>query len=139
MADSEALKALSGHAYISLETFRKNGSGVKTPVWFARVDDFIVVYTMAQSYKVKRLRRNPGCRVAACNMNGREILGDWFSGTATLLGESDSEREEVAYKALRRKYGVQKAIADIGARLRSIFRPSQKRLVMEIRFDEPEN
>ncbi len=135
MSETQALQSLEGQAYISLETFRKNGSGVKTPVWFARVDDHIVVYTMADSYKVKRLRRNPACRIAACNVSGSKILGDWHAGTATLLGDGDESRTRDAYRALGKKYGMQKAMLDAGAKLRSILRPQKKRLVMEIRFD----
>ncbi len=43
-------------SYLNLETFRKNGSGVKTPVWF--VEDCGVLYlrTDAASGKVKRIR-----------------------------------------------------------------------------------
>ena len=34
MADAR-FASLQGHKYINVETFRKNGQGVRTPVWFA--------------------------------------------------------------------------------------------------------
>jgi len=34
---------LNNHQYINVETFRKNGVCVKTPLWFAQDDDRLVV------------------------------------------------------------------------------------------------
>jgi uncharacterized protein len=56
--------------YISLETLRKNGEGVKTPVWFVLHDGALYVYTEATSWKVKRIRHNLRIRVAPCTMRG---------------------------------------------------------------------
>jgi len=44
--------------YLNLETFRKNGAAVKTPVWFVQDGDAIFVRTLANSGKVKRIRNN---------------------------------------------------------------------------------
>ena len=55
---------LDGETYISLETFRKDGSGVKTPVWAAALDGKLVVMTDGTSHKVKRLRSNPAATAA---------------------------------------------------------------------------
>ena len=49
---------LDKERFISLETFKKNGDGVKTPVWSAPLDGKLVVFTAGGSYKVKRLRNN---------------------------------------------------------------------------------
>lgn len=53
------------HKYLSLETFKKNGEGVKTPVWFAEEsaadlagsEAKLYVYTIGNTGKVKRIRR----------------------------------------------------------------------------------
>ncbi len=42
-------------SYLNLETFRKNGSGVKTPVWFVEDGGLLFVRTDASSGKVDRL------------------------------------------------------------------------------------
>jgi hypothetical protein len=55
------LAQFDGQKYISLETFRKNGPGVKTPIWFVMHKNAFYVYTEADSWKVKRIRNNPGC------------------------------------------------------------------------------
>src|SRR5690606_13387398 len=70
MTPSEALRP---ERYINLETFRKDGSGVKTPVWFVNVGDKLGVFSNGKAYKVKRLARDPRVRVAACDVRGKLI------------------------------------------------------------------
>lgn len=98
MADTNPAHA----TYISLETFKRDGTGVKTPVWCAPLDDEIAVFTEGTAYKVKRLRRDPRVRVARCDVRGK-ILGPWHEGTGRIV-ESEPE-EKRAYAALREKYG----------------------------------
>jgi len=90
--------------YISLETFKKNGQGVKTPVWFVLHKNAFYVYTEADSWKVKRIRNNPRVRVAVCNVRG-DIKGPWLDATASLA--ADDERL-AADKLLDRKYFLKK-------------------------------
>jgi len=42
--------------YINLETFRRDGRGVRTPVWFVQDGASLYVRTVADSGKVKRIR-----------------------------------------------------------------------------------
>jgi uncharacterized protein len=86
--------------YISIESFKKNGDGVKTPVWFVLHDGTFYVYTEADSWKVKRIRNNPRVRVAACNVRGT-VKGPWLEATASII-EGDERR--TADKLLDRKY-----------------------------------
>jgi uncharacterized protein len=88
------------HKYISLESFKKDGQGVKTPVWFVLHNDALYVYTEADSWKVKRIRNNPRVRVALCTVRG-QVTGPWVDGTASIV-EGDERR--VADKLLDRKY-----------------------------------
>ena len=112
---TDPIQALSSERYINLETFRKDGSGVKTPVWFAELDESLVVFTNGHSYKVKRLRRSPKARVAACNVRG-SLRGPWHDAEAVLV--DDRALFDRALGALRKKYGWQMLLADIGGRLR---------------------
>jgi hypothetical protein len=47
---------VAGERFVSLTTFRRDGTPVATPVWIARDGDALVVTTPADSGKVKRLR-----------------------------------------------------------------------------------
>jgi PPOX class probable F420-dependent enzyme len=62
---------LSVHGkYLSLTTYRRDGTPVSTPVWFVEEDGRLFVITAAHSYKAKRLRRNPAAMVAPCTARG---------------------------------------------------------------------
>ena len=56
--------------YLSLTTYRRDGSPVSTPVWFVEEGGRLFVTTGADSYKAKRLRRNPVALVAPCSARG---------------------------------------------------------------------
>jgi PPOX class probable F420-dependent enzyme len=86
--------------YISLETLKKNGQAVKTPVWFVLHNDALYVYTEADSGKVKRIRNDPRVRVAICNVRG-DLKGPWLDATASVV-EGDERRG--ADRLLDRKY-----------------------------------
>lgn len=91
---------LGTNKYISLETFRKNGQGVRTPVWFVLHDHALYLYTKADSWKVKRIRNNSRVRVAPCTVRG-DVTGPWLEGTASIV-EGDEQR--IANQLLDRKY-----------------------------------
>ncbi len=96
----QILAALGREKYISLETFKKNGQGVKTPVWFVLHDDALYAYTEADSWKVKRIRNNPRVRVAACTIRG-EVTGPWLDATASLV---EGAERVAADRLLNQKY-----------------------------------
>ena len=98
------LAHFDGQQYISLETFKKNGQGVKTPVWFVLHKNAFYLYTKADSWKVKRIRHNPRVRVAVCNIRGA-IKGPWLDATASLV---DGDERLAADKLLDRKYFLKK-------------------------------
>ncbi len=108
-----ALDRFAGHKYLSLETFRKTGVGVRTPVWFAQNDGELLLYTLADSGKVKRIRNNPRVRVAPSDMRGK-LLGDWADATARFL-EGNEARQ--ANHLLNQKYWL-KRLFDWTSRLR---------------------
>jgi PPOX class probable F420-dependent enzyme len=95
-----SLAQFEGQKYISLETFKKSGQGVKTPVWFVLHDGAFYAYTEADSWKVKRIRNNPRVRVAVCDIRGN-VKGPWLDATASLV---DGEERRVADRLLDRKY-----------------------------------
>jgi PPOX class probable F420-dependent enzyme len=86
--------------YISLETFKRNGQSVKTPLWFVVHNDSLYTYTKAGTGKIKRIRNNPRVRVAPCTVSGR-VTGPWIDGIASIV---DGEEQRVANQLLDRKY-----------------------------------
>lgn len=99
MPDSR-LAQFGGHKYIALETFRKNGQGVKTPIWFVLHNDALYAYTEADSWKIKRIRNNPRVRVAACNIRG-DVKGPWCDATGSIV---EGDEQLAANALLDRKY-----------------------------------
>ena len=86
--------------YMSLATFRKNGSPVYTPVWFGERDDKLYVMTRSDSGKYKRIGNNPKVRIAPCTLRGK-ITGPEFEATARILPAQDWPG---ARKTIERKY-----------------------------------
>lgn len=111
--------------YIALETFKKSGDGVVTPVWVAGMDGKLYVITQADSWKVKRIRNNSRVRIAPSDSRGRPT-GDWFEGTARSL---PLEQDEGARRRVEAKYGVQYKLFALMYKIR---RADNNRVVLEI-------
>jgi uncharacterized protein len=103
---------LDRHRYVSLATFRRDGTDVATPVWFAEAEGKLYVFTAGESGKVKRLRRSSRARVAPCDARGG-LRGPWQDASAQLI--TDGGLVERARAALRAKYGWQLRIFDFFA------------------------
>jgi hypothetical protein len=58
------LTPFAGQKYLNLESFKRDGTPVQTPVWFAEDQGVLYVYTLANAGTVKRIRRNPHIRLA---------------------------------------------------------------------------
>jgi hypothetical protein len=110
----ERLRQFVDERYISLETYRKNGQGVRTPLWFVEHEGVLYMRTPATSGKVKRIRHTPLVRVAPCDMRGN-LRGEWIGGEARLI---EAERAEWVNDLVKRKYGLLKRLIDLRSRLR---------------------
>ncbi|MFE3289279.1 PPOX class F420-dependent oxidoreductase [Rhodococcus sp. NPDC059234] len=97
-----SLRDIGAAKYVLLTTFRKDGTGVPTPLWAALDGDRLLMWTVTDSWKVKRIRRSPRVTVAACDVRGNQ-KGDAVDATAVLLdaGATDHARDAIA-----RKYGL---------------------------------
>ncbi len=109
------IKLLKKHQYINVETFRKNGIGVKTPVWFAQDDDSLVVRTESTSGKMKRIRNNQRVRIAACDARGG-LLGEWMDAQAEII-TVDAEKKRID-RLVTKKYGLIKRFMDVFGKMR---------------------
>lgn len=112
--------------YISLASYRKNGSLVETPVWVAPLDGKLVVFTLRETHKVKRIQANPAVRIAQCDVRGK-LLGEWHDGTCRLV--TDAEHEKRAYAALRKKYGLMMRLGDL---MSTLVGRMKRRVILEI-------
>lgn len=106
---NDGLQQFNKQSYLNLETFRKNGEGVRTPVWFWEDGGVLYVRTIDGSGKVKRARRNPQVRVAPCKVDGTP-LGTWVSAEARFVDEAEAERVN---RGLKKKYGLMKTLFDL--------------------------
>jgi len=88
--------------YLSITSYRHDGTGVATPVWFVTEDDQLLVITAVGSGKVKRIRRNPFVTVVACSGRGR-VRGRPIEARAELLPSTEVERVK---RLMGRKYRV---------------------------------
>jgi PPOX class probable F420-dependent enzyme len=57
--DDDPQHQFTDQKYLNLETYRKNGTPVATPMWFAEHDGLLYVYSRANAGKVKRVHQNP--------------------------------------------------------------------------------
>jgi len=104
------LEAFQNQLYLNLETFRKNGESMKTPVWFVQDGDTLLVSTIAMSGKAKRVRNNAKVNIAPCTVNG-SLLGEWCPALAHELDEAGIH--EKINHLLEQKYGEMKKKFDL--------------------------
>ena len=124
--------ALGGQKYLNLETFKKNGDGVKTPIWFAAdpsasLDSSaakLYAYTIGLSGKVKRVRNSPRVKIAPCDARGK-VLGKWVEARAEIISREEAAR---GIQLLNKKYFPWKQLLAVFA-----FFSRRERIVFAIR------
>jgi PPOX class probable F420-dependent enzyme len=95
--------------YINLETYKKTGEAVRTPMWFVNYNGTIYVSTSRDSWKVKRLNNNSHVRIVPCNFTGYPD-GEWTEAEAHVVNSNESEK---ANKLLKQKYDLQATFPSI--------------------------
>lgn len=121
-SDVMGFAAFAEKKYLNLETFKRSGAGVKTPIWFAAdpandlADDTarLYAYTIGNSGKVKRIRNNARVRIAPCDMEGK-VLGDWVDARAEIVTGAEAEYGD---GLLNKKYVPWKQLLNFFASLR---------------------
>lgn len=103
----DEITRLAAGSYLLVTTFRRDGRAVHTPVWAVRDEDSLLVWTAADSGKVKRIRRDGDVRLAPCTARGRPT-GPEVPGHAELL---DVDGSRHARRMIAGRYGL-------GSRLR---------------------
>jgi PPOX class probable F420-dependent enzyme len=122
----EKLAQFRGQKYLSIESYRKTGLAVATPVWFAEGDGVFYVYSLANAGKVKRIRNNPRVRVMPCDFRGQP-KGVWVNAEARIADAATGAR---GHQLLNKKYGLMKRVGDFFSKLRK-----RERAVITIRVN----
>ncbi len=97
---------LDAAKYISLTTFKRDGTPVATPVWVTGSGGRYAFTTGATAWKARRLAKNPAVEVQPCDMRGRVTLGARrYTGTGEVISDPGALIE--VRRALAAKYGLQ--------------------------------
>lgn len=123
---NKKLTQFANQSYLNLESYRKSGKPVQTPMWFAEDNGVLYVYSLAKAGKVKRIRNNPRVRVVPCDMRGKP-KGSWMAGEARIVEDQEAEH---GHKLLNQKYGWWKKVGDFFSKLWK-----RERVVMAIYVD----
>jgi PPOX class probable F420-dependent enzyme len=115
------LAAFDGKKYLNLETYRRSGKGVRTPVWFAVAPTDapvasarrLYVYTTADSGKAKRIRHSGVVKIAPCDARGN-VSGQWIDAHAEIVGGKEFAR---GMRLINHKYRPWKQVLDLFALL----------------------
>jgi PPOX class probable F420-dependent enzyme len=92
--------------YLSVTSFKRDGTPVATPVWFVVDNDRLLIYTDPESFKAKRMRRNPSVQVAPCNATGR-LRGEPAPATAEFLPDDQTDH---VMRLIHHKYRVDRVV-----------------------------
>jgi PPOX class probable F420-dependent enzyme len=112
--------------YLSVTSFKRDGTGVATPVWFVSDGRRLFALTDLHSAKVRRMRRNPRVLVASCHPGGK-LRGEPVPARAEVLTDTPdldrvqkllTERYKLSYRLVMLFYRVgrrlrgQRSVAD---------------------------
>ena len=114
--------------YLNLETCRKSGRNVQTPVWFVQDGENLYVLTAANSGKVTRIRNNGCVNVTPCKMDGTPT-GIWVPANAKEI--VDAEISKKVIRLLDKKYGLMRKMFSLGSA-----RQGRQDTILEIKLTE---
>ena len=113
------LEALFPGRFLSVRSFKRDGTGVTTPVWSVSDGSRLFAFTDLHSPKIWRIRRNPHVQIAACRAGGR-LRGEPVAARAEVLTDpADLERvHRLLVERYRISYRVVMVFYRLGRRLR---------------------
>jgi hypothetical protein len=111
---SNALAQFQNEKYVSLQTYKKNGQGVPTPVWFCIDGNVMYISAPDHTGKIKRVRNNPQVQIAACDARGK-LTGPWVAGRARFANATETQTAE---RLLNRRYHVQRMLIHLVGKIR---------------------
>jgi PPOX class probable F420-dependent enzyme len=106
VTSQDTLLSLGDERFVSLSTYRKDGSAVPTTVWIARDGAGLIVLTPPDSGKVKRIRNDPRVALVPCSRRGTVADGATpVQGWAEVV--ADEAETDRLWDVIRRKYGLE--------------------------------
>jgi PPOX class probable F420-dependent enzyme len=126
---ADAVTALGDEKFVSLTTFKKDGSAVASPMWIGRDGDDLFFWTPVDSWKAKRAKNNPRVTLVPCSRGGRVREGATaVNGVAEVVTEPATVRRLAG--VIRRKYGIEFVIVTFIERI--LARGKKARLILRI-------
>jgi PPOX class probable F420-dependent enzyme len=93
LTDPRIEKFLATKDVVLLATVQAAGAPLATPMWFLHGPDALTMISIADSHKVRNLRRDPRvCVVAESGSRGPDIRGVTVQGRVEFLPESGERR-----------------------------------------------
>jgi PPOX class probable F420-dependent enzyme len=105
-SDPNGLSDLDKARYVSLTTFKRDGTAVSTPVWITGTQGRYAFTTGDKAWKTKRLLRDPAIEVRVCDMRGRAKPDTRVHRGTGGVSASNADIASVE-QALSAKYGWQ--------------------------------
>jgi PPOX class probable F420-dependent enzyme len=131
MSTGTQTMTLAEEPFISVTTFKRDGTAVATPVWCAGKDGSLLVFTEAGSGKVKRIRHDPHVTVAPCSFRGTP-RGPAVEADATVAGGTKEVEALLARKYEWMWRGYNSLMAAV-RRLRRQARPDSVTITITVR------
>ena len=117
------LEALFPGRYLRVTSFKRDGTGVATPVWFVSDGSRLFALTDLHSAKVRRMRRDPRVLVASCRADGKLRREPIPARMEVLTATTDLERvQKLLLERYKLSYRIVMLIYRLGRRFRG--RPS---------------
>ncbi len=112
-ADAD-LEALFPGRFLSVTSFKRDGTGVATPLWFVSDGTRLLAFTDLHSPKVWRIRRNPRVLIASCRPGGKLRMRPVPAHAEVLTAGADLERVR---ELLTRRYAISYRLVMLAYRL----------------------
>jgi PPOX class probable F420-dependent enzyme len=126
---SDTVSALGEERFVSLTTFKRDGTAVAAPMWIGRDGDHLFFWTPADSWKAKRAKNNPRVAMVPCSRRGKVSDGaQAVDGTAEVITEQATVERLAG--VIRRKYGIEFYIVTFIERL--LARGAKSRVVLRV-------
>jgi PPOX class probable F420-dependent enzyme len=113
------LRALFPGRYLSVTSFKRDGAGVATPVWFVSDGRRLFALTDLHSAKIRRIRRNPHVLIAPCRADGKLRSEPLPARAEVLTATPELERvQKLLMERYKLSYRIVMLIYRVGRRLR---------------------
>src|SRR6476660_8456771 len=105
--------------YLSVTRFKRDGTGVATPLWLVSDGTRLFALTDLHSAKVRRIRRNPRVLIGPCRADGKLRRAPVPAHVEVLTDTPDLERvQQLLMERYKLTYRVIMLIYRLGRRLR---------------------